>query len=48
MSSSPVARVSNAERDLVIDQIKAAYSDGRLDENEFQDRTRQALAARMR
>lgn len=48
MSSSPAARVSDAERDLVIGQLKAAYSEGRLDKNEFQDRTRKALTARLR
>lgn len=47
-SSSPAARVGYAERDLVLDQLKAAYAEGRLEENEFKDRTRQALAARVR
>jgi hypothetical protein len=39
-------RVSNAERDGVVEQLRLNMADGRLDIDEFGDRVEQALAAR--
>jgi len=39
-------RASHADRDLVIDGLKAAFVQGRLDQDEFGHRVGQALAAR--
>ncbi|HJZ07600.1 MAG TPA: DUF1707 domain-containing protein, partial [Trebonia sp.] len=36
--SSPVLRASDADRDRVIELLRAAVSDGRLDQAEFDER----------
>jgi hypothetical protein len=41
-------RVSDAERETVVDELRLHYSAGRLDMPEFEERTRSALAARTR
>lgn len=43
-----VLRVSHADRDVVVDRLKTAFSDGRLDKDEFDERLDAALAARTR
>jgi hypothetical protein len=44
--SSPALRASDADRDRVIDVLRAAVTDGRLDPAEFNERLDAALAAR--
>ena len=44
--SSPALRASDADRDRVIELLRAAVSDGRLDQAEFDERLDAALAAR--
>jgi len=44
--SSPALRASDADRDRVIEQLRAAVADGRLDPVEFDERLDAALAAR--
>jgi len=44
--SSPALRASDADRDRVIDVLRAAVADGRLDAAEFDERLDAALAAR--
>jgi Domain of unknown function (DUF1707) len=44
--SSPALRASDADRDRVIDVLRAALADGRLDPAEFDERLDAALAAR--
>ncbi len=45
-SSSPPLRASDADRDRVIEVLRAALADGRLDPAEFDERLDAALAAR--
>ena len=45
-SSSPALRASDADRDRVIELLRAAVADGRLDPAEFDQRLDAALAAR--
>ena len=45
-SSSPALRASDADRDRVIELLRAAVTDGRLDPVEFDERLDAALAAR--
>src|SRR5277367_5529050 len=45
-SSSPALRASDADRDRVIEVLRAAVADGRLDPVEFDQRLDAALAAR--
>jgi hypothetical protein len=45
-SSSPSLRASDADRDRVIELLRAAVADGRLDPAEFDQRLDAALAAR--
>ena len=45
-SSSPSLRASDADRDRVIELLRAAVADGRLDSAEFDQRLDAALAAR--
>ena len=45
-SSSPALRASDADRDRVIEMLRAAVADGRLDPSEFDERVEAALAAR--
>ena len=44
--SSPALRASDADRDRVIELLRAAVGDGRLDQAEFDERLDAALAAR--
>src|ERR1700755_1783283 len=44
--SSPVQRASDADRDRVLELLRAAVADGRLDRAEFDERVDAALAAR--
>ena len=44
--SSPALRASDADRDRVIELLRAAVADGRLDQAEFDERLDAALAAR--
>ena len=44
--SSPALRASDADRDRVIELLRAAVADGRLDPVEFDGRLDAALAAR--
>jgi hypothetical protein len=44
--SSPALRASDADRDRVIELLRAAVADGRLDSAEFDERLDAALAAR--
>ena len=41
-------RVSHADRDAVVDRLKTAFSEGRLDKDEFDGRLGSALTARTR
>ena len=43
--SSPALRASDADRDRVIELLRAAVADGRLDPAEFDERLDAALAA---
>ncbi|MHA6762245.1 DUF1707 SHOCT-like domain-containing protein [Streptacidiphilus sp. PAMC 29251] len=45
-SSSPALRASDADRDRVIETLRSAVVDGRLDPAEFEERVDAALAAR--
>jgi len=44
--SSPALRASDADRDRVIELLRAAVADGRLDQAEFDERVEAALTAR--
>jgi len=44
--SSPALRASDADRDRVIELLRAAVADGRLDSAEFDERVDAALAGR--
>lgn len=41
-------RVSHADRDVVVDRLKVAYCEGRLDKDEFDERLDAALTAKTR
>lgn len=41
-------RVSHSDRDVVVDRLKVAYSEGRLDKDEFDERLESALTAKTR
>jgi Domain of unknown function (DUF1707) len=43
---SPQLRVSDQDRDAVVQRLQAAFAEGRLDDSEFDQRTRTALSAR--
>lgn len=45
-AKSPAQRASDADRDRVIDTLRAAVSDGRLDPVEYDERVETALSAR--
>jgi Domain of unknown function (DUF1707) len=45
---SPALRVSDQERDAVVQRIQQAFAEGRLDDIEFDERMRAALTARTR
>lgn len=44
---SPGMRASDAERDAVVQRLQVAFAEGRLTDEEFDDRMRAALAARL-
>jgi Domain of unknown function (DUF1707) len=43
---APQTRVSDQDRDAVVQRLQSAFAEGRLDDGEFDQRTRAALAAR--
>lgn len=43
-----VLRVSHADRDVVVERLKTAYGEGRLEKDEFDERLDAALTARTR
>jgi hypothetical protein len=43
---APQTRVSDQDRDAVVQRLQSAFVEGRLDDTEFDERTRAALAAR--
>ena len=45
---SAAVRVSDRERDAVVQRVQAAFAEGRLDDTEFDERMRAALTARTR
>ena len=45
-SSGPATRASDRERDVVVQRVQDAFAEGRLDDAEFDERTRAALTAR--
>src|SRR5215472_11161987 len=44
--STPAMRAGDRERDAVVQRLQEAFADGRLDDDEFDQRTRAALTAR--
>jgi hypothetical protein len=44
--NSPEVRASDRERDAVLQRVQQAFAEGRLDDTEFDERMRTALAAR--
>jgi phytoene dehydrogenase-like protein len=44
--SGPTMRASDQDRDVVITRLRDAFAEGRLDDGEFDERTRAALVAR--
>jgi hypothetical protein len=44
--NTPEVRASDQERDAVLQRVQQAFAEGRLDDTEFDDRMRAALAAR--
>jgi hypothetical protein len=46
-SSAAAMRVGDRERDAVVQRLQEAFADGRLDDDEFDQRTRAALTARL-
>ena len=44
--SSPATRASDRERDAVLHRVQEAFAEGRLDDAEFDERSRAALTAR--
>jgi hypothetical protein len=44
--NSPEVRASDRERDAVLQRVQQAFAEGRLDDTEFDERMRAALAAR--
>src|SRR5215469_13359023 len=45
-SASVAMRAGDRERDAVVQRLQEAFADGRLDDDEFDRRTRSALTAR--
>ena len=43
----PVIRVADRDRDAVVHRLQEAFAEGRLDDDEFDQRTRAALTARL-
>jgi hypothetical protein len=48
MAEPDSVRASDSERDAVASQLQAAFAEGRLDDNDFDERMRAALTARTR
>jgi hypothetical protein len=46
-AAAPAIRVGDRERDAVVQRLQEAFAEGRLDDNEFDQRTRAALTARL-
>ena len=46
LSSAAPVRAGDRERDAVVQRLQEAFADGRLDDDEFDQRTRAALTAR--
>jgi hypothetical protein len=46
--ATPAIRASDQERDAAVQRLQAAFAEGRLDDGEFDERMRAALAARTR
>jgi hypothetical protein len=46
--AAPAIRASDRERDAAVQQLQAAFAEGRLDDQEFDQRMRAALVARTR
>jgi len=44
---APAIRVGDRDRDAVVHRLQQAFADGRLDDDEFDERTRAALTARL-
>ena len=44
--NGPATRASDRERDVVVQRVQDAFAEGRLDDAEFDERTRAALTAR--
>lgn len=44
---APAMRVGDRDRDAVVQRLQQAFADGRLDDDEFDQRTRAALTARL-
>ena len=44
--AGPATRASDRERDVVVQRVQDAFAEGRLDDGEFDERTREALTAR--
>jgi DUF1707 SHOCT-like domain len=47
-SRAPATRASDRERDAVVERLRDAFAEGRLDDAEFDERMRSALGARTR
>jgi Domain of unknown function (DUF1707) len=47
LSSAAPVRAGDRERDAVVQRLQEAFADGRLDDDEFDQRTRAALTARL-
>jgi hypothetical protein len=47
-AGATATRASDAERDAVVTRLRDAFADGRLDDSEFDQRTRAALTAKTR
>ena len=43
---APAIRASDQDREAVVQRLQAAFAEGRLDDEEFDERTRAALTAR--
>ena len=46
-AAAPAMRAGDRERDAVVQRLQAAFAEGRLDDDEFDQRTRAALTARL-
>ena len=46
-AAAPAIRAGDRERDAVVQRLQEAFAEGRLDDNEFDQRTRAALTARL-